>query len=448
MVTLLRLSLKSGVIEESVLLRRTLSTDDLQQDQATQTSATNSRRPWLVVSLLFVVALINYFDRQSLSVVAPRFQQELHLSDQGYGHIVSLFLLASAFAYAISGFISDALGTRRSMALFVGWWSLAEAATAFATSTFQLSLTRFCLGLGEPGLWVAAPKAVGESFERPRRGFAIGIYTMGATVGAVVAIPVIAAVTSHLPWRTVFLIDGAAGLLWLLFWLFGYQDAPVAKQANGSGVLREVLSRGKTWKLMIARGLTDPVWYFYLFWFPKYLLTSRHLSMVQLAKIGWIVYLTAGIGTLLGGLVSGWLIRRGMTAGFAYRRVMLFAAILIPLSPLAGLAPTVMLAVGIASVIAFAHMAWLVNLTSTIVELFPANQVGKAAGLVAAGSGFGGMISSEIIGYFVTHQGYLPVFFIMALLHPIALIILWKAFADTPQPGPALAGAPIITAVP
>src|ERR1700677_2325089 len=178
MVKLLRLSLKSDVIDEYVFRRRILPTDDLQLALPEQTSPAGKHRPWLVASLLFVVALINYFDRQSLSVVAPRFQQELHLSDQGYGHVVSLFLLASAFAYAASGFITDRFGTRRSMTLFVGWWSLAEAATAFATSTLQLSFARFCLGLGEPGLWVAAPKAVGENFERPQRGLAIGIYTM------------------------------------------------------------------------------------------------------------------------------------------------------------------------------------------------------------------------------------------------------------------------------
>jgi ACS family hexuronate transporter-like MFS transporter len=423
-----------------------LPNDNLQLAQSEQTSPLNKRRPWLVASLLFVVALINYFDRQSLSVVAPRFQQELHLSDQDYGHVVSLFLLASAFAYAVSGFITDRFGTRRSMALFVGWWSLAEAATAFATSTLQLSFARFCLGLGEPGLWVAAPKAVGENFERPRRGLAIGIYTTGATVGAVVAIPVIAAITTHLPWKAVFLIDGAAGLIWLPFWLFCYRDGLVAQSTTGSGVLREVLSRSKTWKLMVARGLTDPVWYFYLFWFPKYLLTARHLSMAELAKVGWIVYLAAGIGTLLGGIASGRLIRRGMTAGFAYRRIMLISAILIPLSPLAGFAHTAAFAIGIASVIALAHMAWLVNLTSTIVELFPANQVGKAAGLVAAGSGLGGMVSSEFIGYLVAHQGYLPVFYIMAVLHPIAIVILWNAFADTPNSDILSAASRTVTA--
>lgn len=402
--------------------------------------ASRSRQIQLVV-LLFVVALINYFDRQSLSVVAPRFQAELHLSDQGYGHIVSLFLFASAIAYAIAGFITDAMGTRRSMALFVGWWSLAEAATAFATTSLHLGIARFCLGLGEPGLWVAAPKTVGEYFEKPRRGLAIGIYTMGATAGAVVAIPAIAAITTHLPWRSIFLIDGVAGLLWLPFWFWCFRKdgpKPVSTEARtaepGISVkqnefgLRAVFARSSTWKLMVARGLTDPVWYFYLFWFPKYLLNARGLSLAQVAHLGWGVYLAAGIGTLAGGLFSGSMIRRGVSVGVAYRYTMLIAACLMPLSPLCALVSSSTLAIGIASIVAFAHMSWLVTLTATVVELYPPSLVGKAAGLIAAGSGFGGMISSEVIAWFVTHGGYRPVFFLMAVLHPIAIVLLWKTF--------------------
>jgi ACS family hexuronate transporter-like MFS transporter len=390
------------------------------------------RSPWVVVGLLFVVALVNYFDRQSLSVVAPRFQAELHLSDEGYGHVVSLFLLASAFAYALSGFVSDALGTRRSMALFVGWWSLAEAATAWARTIFGLGAARFLLGLGEPGLWVAAPKAVGEIFEKRRRGLAIGIYTLGATVGAVVAIPAIAFFTSRLPWRSIFLIDGAAGLLWLPLWLYFYRNpsvlAPVA--ARSAVRLSEVFSRGKLWQLMLARGLTDPVWYFFLFWFPKYLQTARGMTLAQMAHVGWTVYLAAGLGTLLGGLGSGVLIRRGVEPALAYRRVMLICACLLPVAPLINFVGGPLPAVAIASVVAMAHMAWLVSLTSTIVELFPAGQVGKAAGLVAAGSGLGGMLSSEAIAWFVSHGGYAPVFWAMAILHPIAIALLWTAFKD------------------
>jgi MFS transporter, ACS family, hexuronate transporter len=410
---------------------------------APETAAPSGRR-WAILALLFLVALINYFDRQSLSVVAPRFQGEFHLSDTGYGHIVSLFLFASTIAYALSGFVSDAFGTRWSMALFVGGWSLAEAATAIVRSVFQLGTARFFLGLGEPGLWVAAPKAVGEVFPPRERSLAVGVYTMGATIGAVIAIPAISAITFHWPWKSIFFLDGLAGLLWIPLWLFFFPRRSAASTlitAQTSGALREVLSRGKTWRLLVARAITDPVWYFYLFWFPKYLLSARHLSLSTLSHIGWTVYLAAGVGTLLGGLFSGYLIRRGLRPSIAYRRAMLCAAVLIPVSPLAALVSDTTLSVGIACLMAFAHMAWLVNLTATIVDLYPPHQVGKAAGLIAAGSGFGGMVSSELIAHAVTHSGYTPVFFAMALLHPIAITLLWPAFLDTAEPQPALSAA-------
>jgi ACS family hexuronate transporter-like MFS transporter len=390
-----------------------------------------SRHQWVIISLLFTVSLINYFDRQSLSVVAARFQVELHLDDVGYAHIVSVFLFASAMAYGISGFLSDWLGTRKSMTLFVGWWSLAEAATAFASSVWMLALARFCLGLGEPGLWVAAPKAVGETFDEKQRGLAIGIYTMGATTGAIIALPVIVAVTTHLPWRSIFLIDGLAGLLWIPMWLWIYRERTSTRtvtKAERAASTREVLRRSSTWKLLIARSLTDPVWYFFLFWFPKYLNSARGLPMTQLARIGWVVYLGAGLGTIAGGLLSRYLIRSGMQVGLAYRYTMLAAAVLVPLNPLAALVPHYALSVLIASLVAMAHMAWLVTLTATVIELYPADQIGKAAGLIAMGSGFGGMLSSEIVGYLVTHGGYTPVFFLMAVLHPIAIALLWPVF--------------------
>jgi ACS family hexuronate transporter-like MFS transporter len=408
--------------------------------------ALTPQRCWLIVALISVVALVNYFDRQSLSVVAPRFQAELHLSDAGYGHVVSLFLLASAFSYAVSGLLTDWLGTRTSMALFVGWWSLAEAVTAFVTTTTQLAAARFCLGLGEPGLWVAAPKAVAEILPKKHHSLAIGVYTLGSTVGAVIALPTIAAVTTHLPWKSVFILDGCAGILWLPFWFATYPSgkaqraaavsrkaaaaAALAPGAKNAGSLKDVLSQAKTWKFLIARGITDPVWYFYLFWFPKYLLGTRGLTLAQVARIGWLVYLFAGVGTLLGGLVSGWLIRHGSVPALAYRNTMLVCAALVPLSPLAGLVPSALIGVCVASLIALAHMAWLVTLSSAVIDLFPSSEIGKAFGMIAAGSAFGGMVSTEIIAHVVTYHGYLPLFFLMMFLHPLALILLWTTFRE------------------
>lgn len=377
--------------------------------------------------MLFLVAVFNYFDRQSLSVVVPRMQAELHFSDMAYGHIVSMFLLASAFAYALSGFLCDRLGTRRSMALFVGFWSLAEAATAFAFSVGALAVTRFCLGLGEPGLWVAAPKAVGEVMEPSKRSLGVGIYTAGATFGAIIAIPVILAVTTHLPWRVIFLFDGAAGLLWTPIWLYLYRDpTPKPSVTATRGTLMGLLRLRATWIFLISRGITDSVWYFYLFWFPKYLTSERGLSTAGLSRCGWIVYLAAGLGTVFGGYTSGVLIRRGSAPGAAYRTVMLFSAIAVLVSPLTALSASLEWALVFACVVAFAQMCWLTNLTAALLEVFPADQVGKAAGLVAAGSGFGGMLSSELIASFVSHGGYTPVFCMMGILHLIAIALLWK----------------------
>jgi MFS transporter, ACS family, hexuronate transporter len=403
------------------------------------------KNPWLVVAFLFVVALLNYFDRQSLSVVAPRMQAQLHLSDISYAHIVSVFLFASAIAYALSGFATDAFGTRKSMAAFVALWSLAEAATAFATSAISLGLARLCLGLGEPGLWVAAPKAVVEVLPKEKRGLAIGIYTMGATVGAIVAIPTILAVTAHLPWRSIFILDGVIGFLWVPLWWRFYRDPPQAHRpvfakllADACVEARRLALRREMWQLLIARGMTDPVWYFYLFWFPKYLLSVRRLSGAQMSHIGWIVYAAAGVGTIAGGLLSGGLIRQGVAAGKAYRAAMSCSAVLVLVSPLAYFAPGIGMTILFASIVSFAHMSWLVNLTATLLEVFPLEQVGKAAGFIAAGSAFGGMISSEIIGYCVTHGGYRPVFILMACMHPMAIALLWSVFR-TKQPSPTMA---------
>lgn len=394
-----------------------------------------SRRAWTIVALMFLVALLNYFDRQSLSVVAPRMQAELHLNDRQYAHIVSLFMGASVVAYVLAGFVVDRLGVRKSMTFFVGLWSLAEASTAFARSMFTLGAARFVLGLGEPGLWVAAPKAVVETLETRRHSLAVGLYTLGATVGAVIAVPTILLVTVHYPWRVIFLVDGIAGLAWLPFWWMLYRPqfaAEAAAPAVGAGSFRLLLTKPELWKFMIARGMTDPVWFFYLFWFPKFLLSAKHVSTAQIAHFGWVVYLGGGLGTVLGGLLSGRLIRGGMTPGMSYRTAMSASAVAVLLSPLAYLSPSLAVTVLIASLVAFAHMSWLINLSAALLEVFPKRLVGKAFGMVAAGSAFGGMLSSELIGYFVTHGGYKPVFFLMAIMHPLALALLWKAYRKAP----------------
>ncbi len=385
-----------------------------------------------VVAALFVITVINYLDRQSLSLLAPVIQKQLSLADRDYAHIVTAFLVAYTAAYLFAGWLTDKLGAGKSMVLFVVWWSLAEMVPPFARSGRSLGAGRFLLGLGEAGNYVAAPKAIGQWFAPEDRALAIGIYTAGATIGATLAPLLVASLSVQYGWRSVFFVTGLAGLLWTAPWILLYRrmaaaaPATTAAEARTAGTWKSVLRRHTTWCLLIARFLTDPVWYFFLFWYPKYMMDVRHLTVLRSGHVLWIVYLAADIGTLLGGYLSGGLIRRGATPLIARRRIMTVAACLTPLGPLAAMLPSIAGSISIAALVSFAHMAWLVTLTALIVDEFPAAQVGTAAGLIAAGSGLGGILSTELIGWAVTHSGYLSVFFVMSVLHLFALFFLWQ----------------------
>lgn len=416
---------------------------------------------WWITALLFLSTVINYMDRQNLSILARTIQDELKISDMQYAGVVQAFLLAYTLSYIVAGRIADRIGTRASMAVFVIWWSIADMMTSLSRSVWSLGFFRFLLGMGEPGNYTAAPKAVSEWFPPKERGLVIGIYTAGATLGATIAPPVIAYLSATVGWRAVFICTGSLGLVWLIPWLWLYrkpEDHPHAgaeeleliragdaesavEQADeatpAGGVWRAILTKKATWLLMFGRMITDPVWYFYLFWFPKYLTDSRHLALPELARIAWLVYLAADIGCVTGGYLSGWLIRRGFTPPASRMRVMALAAMLLPLSPLVAYAPTPLLAVLVASVAAFSHLAWQISLSTLIVDIYPKRLVGTVFGLVAAGSGFGGMVSMNLVGRAVTYYSYTPVFIAMACLHPLAYLLIRRVAKGTVPPARA-----------
>ena len=323
---------------------------------------------WWIISLLFGAAVLNYVDRQTLSALAPTIQGDLGMDDRDYANVVNIFLIAYTIAYLISGRITDRLGTRAGMVLFVTWWSIANMITAGAQGMRSMSFCRFALGLGEAGVWPAASKAVSEWFPARQRALAIGFYTMGATIGATLApyiviplatypyaekIPFVTSIFSHgTGWRVAFVITGAAGLVWLIPWLYLYRlprqnrflgadelklieetsPADAAKEVGNPWSWGQVFKFRGTWLLLLGRLITDPVWYFYQFWFAKYLSSERHLDQEQL-KITWVVYAAAGVGSLLGGWLSGRLVSRGMAPARSRMWVMLGCACLMPVSP-------------------------------------------------------------------------------------------------------------------
>jgi ACS family hexuronate transporter-like MFS transporter len=395
-----------------------------------------SRIHWWITALLFFSTVINYMDRQNLSILARTIQNDLRITDLQYSYVVQAFLLAYTLSYIVAGRITDWLGTRASMAVFIIWWSLADICTSLSRSVYSLGFFRFLLGMGEPGNYTAAPKAVSEWFAAKDRALIIGIYTAGATLGATLAPPAIAYLAGHFGWRLVFVCTGSLGLLWVIPWLLIYRKPaeadrprdeaePAAPDVAAAGSpWRAVLLRRETWILTVGRLITDPVWYFYLFWFPKYLADSRHMTLMEVGRIAWIVYLGADIGCIAGGYLSGKLIRRGASPVASRIRVMTIAAVVLPLSPLVPHMPTPVLAVLLASTAAFAHLSWQISLSSIVVDLFPKHLVGTVFGIVAAGSGLGGMISTNLVGHMVTSYSYVPVFLAMGFLHPIAFLLI------------------------
>jgi ACS family hexuronate transporter-like MFS transporter len=404
---------------------------------------------WWIIALLFCSTVINYVDRQTLSVLARTIQDDLGLTDLAYAHIVQAFLLAYTLSYLFSGRITDWLGTRLSMTAFIVWWSLANVGTAFTTSAFTLGAARFLLGIGEPGNYTAGPKAIAEWFTPRERGLAYGIYTMGATIGATLAPPLIAWLALSYGWRSAFVMTGLAGLLWVVPWWWLYRSPhlhprltnaerariPAPADAASADDLprdsewtrwRTVLSQRETWLLLLSRVLTDPVWYFYLFWFPKYLTDGRGLTLSEVGRAAWVVYFAADAGSVAGGWLSGRLIQRGRPPIAARKTVLALSVGLVLAGPFVAYAPTMRLALACAAAVALGHLAWQVTIGALIVDLYPQPSIATAFGIVAAGSGFGGLLSTGIIGQLVTSYSYTPVFVGMAALHPLALALVWR----------------------
>ena len=301
-------------------------------------------------------------------------------------------------------------------------------ADRLSRSALSLGFFRFLLGIGEPGNYTAAPKAVSEWFPPHEQGLVIGLYTAGATLGATVAPPLVALAATHFGWRFAFVCTGSMGPVWLALWLTIYKKPQTTSTTESLPPVahpwKTILHCPQTWQFLVARLLTDPVWYFYLFWFPKYLTDSRHLSLLSVGKTAWVVYLAADLGCLAAGYFSAVLIRKGVMPARTRVRLMTISALLLPFSPLVAVAPTAWAAVFIASLATFGHLSWQTSLSSLILDLFPKRLVGTVFGIVAAGSGFGGMLSTGLVGFSVTHYSYTPVFLAMGILHPIALFLI------------------------
>ena len=388
-----------------------------------------SKFRWAILAMLFAATVLNYVDRQTLSILASQVQKDLGIDDLGYARIVQYFLIAYAVSYLGAGWVTDKLGAKLTLALFLGWWSLANMATGWVRNAGQLGFARLMLGIGEPGVYTAGPKAVAEHFPVQERGFAIGVYTAGAMIGATIAPPLIAWLALQYGWRMAFVVTGAAGFVWLAVWLVVYRNPEGAEPARTKEPIQwgQILSDRRVWGLGLARLIADPVWYFYLFWFPKYLTDERGMGLVQLASIAWIVYLAADVGSIGGGWFSGRLIRRGIAPARSRLIAMACAAVVAPIGMLIslrlGIAPTIALG----AIVACAHLVFQINIGVLVVDIFPMRHVATVFGLIASGSALGGFASTQLVGQLASTHAWGAIFLLMGMLHPLALLVAWSS---------------------
>ena len=379
---------------------------------------------WRIALLICAAIAVSYFDRQTISVAIKAIQTDIPVSNTQFSQLQAAFLLAYAAMYAGGGKLVDTLGTRRGFLFIMVWWSLACASHGLATGFGMLAASRFALGLGEGGGFPAATKAVAEWFAAGERATAMGIINAGTAVGAVCAPPLIALIISGLSWRWVFLLSGAIGLLWCIWWLRDYRSPAGAAISGISIPWIRLLRYRETWGLVFAKFLSDAAWYFYLFWLPKYLFDARGFDTKQVGAYAWIPYAASGAGCLCGGWFSSRLIGRGRSLNYSRKLALGLSAAMMPFAVFVTKTP-VELAIVLFSLAFFGQQSWSTLVMILPADLFPRSAVGSVAGLVGFGGAMGGVVFGLVVGYLLDHGfGYGVVFAIVSTLHAIAFFVI------------------------
>lgn len=382
---------------------------------------------WLMVALAFFATAINYLDRQTLSVAAPVLMDQFHMSNEIYARVIFAFMLAYTIANGISGPVLDRLGTRLGFALTMAWWSAADMLHALAHGPWSLGAYRFLLGMGEAGNWPASVKVVAEWFPAEERALASGIFNSGSAVGAILAPPVVVWLLLRYGWREAFVWVGVTGCIWLLVWSLVYHTPEgVKREAGRPAVSPWKLFRTRfVWSFTLSKVFLDPAWYFYIFWFPEYLKRARHFSMVSIGEYAWIPFAVAGIGNILGGWLSAFMLRRGFSLNVARKGgVTVFAIVMMSAIPavLVGSART---SIAFVSLAMLGYTGCCSIMLAYPADVFPKNAVGSIWGLASMGSGFGGMLFALLTGAVIDRFSYVPVFVGFGIMPLVCAAILW-----------------------
>ncbi len=409
---------------------------------------------WTICALVFFATTVNYLDRQVISLLKSVLSVDLKWDDGDYANIEIAFKLAYSIGMLGAGRIIDMLGTKKGYAAATGLWSIAAIAHGFASTTFGFIVARAFLGVTEAGNFPAAIKSTAEWFPKKERAFATGIFNSGTNIGAIIAPLTVPFIAVAWGWQWAFIITGAIGFIWLVLWQLYYttpgdskklskeefdyihsdkEDEALEKAGKNEKVKWiTLLGYRQTWAFALGKFLTDPVWWFYLFWLPDFLQSEYHLSLIEIAVPVAVVYLISTIGSVGGGYLPMFLINRNMPAFKARKTAMLvFALFVLPVvfAQYAG-EVNMWLAVLVIGIAAAAHQAWSANIFTTVSDMFPKKAIGSVTGIGGMAGGMGGIVLSWAVqkNLFVHYREIGQIekaYFIMFLICGAAYLLAW-----------------------
>ncbi len=395
---------------------------------------------WIICALLFFAATINYMDRQIIGLLKPLLQKEIAWNEIDYSNIIFAFQLAYAIGLLFVGRVMDWLGSRKGFSLSVFVWSVAAMAHALAHSIMGFGVARFTLGLGESGNFPASIKSVAEWFPKKERALATGIFNSGTNVGALVTPLLVPWITNRYGWRIAFIATGAVGFLWLVAWLVLYRTPELQPRLSraeldyirsdppepGSKVpwLRLVPLR-QTWAFAIGKFMTDPIWWFFLFWAPDFLYKTYGVSLSKVGLPLFVIYQVATIGSIGGGWLSSFWIKRGWSVNASRKTAMLMCAVAVVPIIFASRVGNLWGSVALIALAAGAHQGWSANIFTLASDTFPRRAVGSVVGLGGMFGSIGALLLAKVTGYVLQRTGsYLPLFIIAGSAYITALIII------------------------
>ena len=391
-----------------------------------------SRYRWVICGLLLLATGINYVDRQMIGLLKPTLQAEFGWTELSYANIVFWFQAAYAIGYIGFGGIVDRIGARLGYAVAYAIWTVAHVLHGLAHSVLGFGAARFLLGIGESGNFPAGLKAVAEWFPPNERALATGLFNAGANIGAIVTPLAVPALTLAFGWRMAFVITGAVSLIWLFAWLAFYrlpkgaaQTPPLTAAAGPKIGWRAVLGLRQTWAYALAKFLTDPIWWLFLFWLPDFLHRRYGLDLKNFGPPLVVVYVMSDLGSVAGGWLSSQLMKRGMPVGKARKTTMLICAVAVTPIFAAPYVSQLWGAVAIIGLAAAAHQAWSCNLFTLPSDMAPPRAMGSMIGVGGAAGAVGGMLMSQYTGLILQTVGsYWPVFAVAGCAYLIALGVI------------------------